>query len=598
MIKGANPQPPLFTILLALWGHIQPRRRFQLALVAVLMLLSAFAELISLGSVLPFLAALSSPETLYNRPWMQPLIGAFELSSPNQLLLPLFGVFGLAALLSGITRLTLLWAQTHLSCSIGADLGCEAYRRTLYQAYSVHISRNSAEVISNIMNKVGGLVFSTLLPILNLVSALLILVSVMALLLAVDPLVTTGAFAGFGAIYLGITVIARKDLLRAGRQVTLEQDHLMKVMQEGLGGIRDVIIDGTQEIYIRIFRDSDVLLRHASAKIAFIGGAPRYVVETIGMVLIGFIAYLLSEGSGGLIEAIPLLGALALGAQRLLPLQQQIYNSVTILIAGKAVLIDALLLLDQPISSKKIIDTSSSLTFREVLAFEKVNFRHSSQSAWVLKGVDFEIRRGQRIGIIGVTGSGKSTIVDILMGLLTPTEGHLKVDGVIIDRFKQSAWQKHLVHVPQHIYLADTTIAENIAFGVPAEKIDMKRVESAAVNAQIDSAIRDWPDGYQTRVGERGVRLSGGQRQRIGIARAFYKNADIVILDEATSALDMETEDAVMSAIDSLHNDLTIIIVAHRLSTLKSCDQIVEINDGAVSWTGTFQELALSKIDS
>jgi ATP-binding cassette subfamily B protein len=198
----------------------------------------------------------------------------------------------------------------------------------------------------------------------------------------------------------------------------------------------------------------------------------------------------------------------------------------------------------------------------------------------------------------GVTGSGKSTIVDILMGLLTPTEGHLKVDGVIIDRFKQSAWQKHLAHVPQHIYLADTTIAENIAFGVPAEKIDMKRVESAAVNAQIDSAIRDWPDGYQTRVGERGVRLSGGQRQRIGIARAFYKNADIVILDEATSALDMETEDAVMSAIDSLHNDLTIIIVAHRLSTLKSCDQIVEINDGAVSWTGTFQELALSKIDS
>ena len=597
-MKRMSPQSPLFTILLALWGHIQPRRRFQLAIVSVLMLLSAFAELVSLGSVLPFLAALASPEALYNRAWMQPLIRMFELSSPAQLLLPLFSLFGLAALLSGITRLTLLWAQTRLSCSIGADLGCEAYRRTLYQAYSVHVSRNSSEVVSSIMNKVGGLVFSTLLPILNLVSAFLMLLSVMALLLAVDPLVTTCAFAGFGAIYLGITVIARKDLLRAGQQVTLEQDNLIKAMQEGLGGIRDVIIDGTQEVYIRVFRDSDVLLRNASAKIAIIGGAPRYVVETIGMVLIGFIAYLLSGRSGGLIEVIPLLGALALGAQRLLPLQQQIYNSVTMLMGGKAVLIDALLLLDQPMSLKKVIDTPSILTFREVLAFEKVNFRYSSQSAWVLKGVDLEIRRGQRIGIIGVTGSGKSTIVDILMGLLPPTEGYLRVDGVTIDRFKQSAWQKHLAHVPQYIYLADTTITENIAFGVPVEEIDLKRVKSAAVNAQIDTAIQAWPDGYQTRVGERGVRLSGGQRQRIGIARAFYKNADIIIFDEATSALDMETEDTVMSAIDGLDNDLTIIIVAHRLSTLKSCDQILEINDGVVSWAGTFQELTLSKMDS
>jgi ATP-binding cassette subfamily B protein len=364
-----------------------------------------------------------------------------------------------------------------------------------------------------------------------------------------------------------------------------------------LGGIRDVIIDGTQEVYIRIFRESDVLLRDASAKIAIIGGAPRYVVETIGMVLIGFIAYLLSGRSGGLIDAIPLLGALALGAQRLLPLQQQIYNSVTMLIGGKAVLIDALLILDQPMSLEKVVETSSTLSFRKALAFEKVHFRYSPQAPWVLKGFNLEIRRGQRVGIIGITGSGKSTIVDILMGLLPPTEGCLRVDGVKIDEFKQRAWQQHLAHVPQHIYLADTTITENIAFGVPEKEIDMNRVKCAAVNAQIDSTIQAWPDGYQTRVGERGVRLSGGQRQRIGIARAFYKNADIIIFDEATSALDVETEEDVMSAIDELDNNLTIFIVAHRLSTLKSCDRIVKIIDGVVSWTGTFQELNLSETD-
>lgn len=589
--KTVIPLSSLNVLLRTLWSHISPARRLQLAAIVALMAVSTLAELVSIGAVLPFLAALSTPEQLYANPLMAPLISALCLSSPPELLLPITVLFGLAALLSGATRLALLWAQTRLSFAIGADLGGEVYRRTLYQPYSVHVSRNSAEVLSAIMNKAGSLVFITILPVLNLVSAALILFGVLTLLLAVDPLVSIGTFAGFGGVYAGISGLTRKDLLRAGQRVTLEQNNVVKAIQEGLGGIRDVLIDGTQEIYIRTFLDSDGRLRHASANIAIIGGAPRYIVETIGMLLIGGVAYWVAARPGGVAAAIPVLGALALGAQRILPLLQQLYNSLTTLWGGKALLADVLDLLAQPMPGEGGGGAEGELIFREVVAFQNVSFRYGQQTPWVLKGINLEITRGQRIGIIGATGSGKSTLLDILMGLLPPTEGNLSIDGVIVDGARQRAWQRRIAHVPQSIYLADTTIAENIAFGIPAEDLDMERVKNAAANAQIADTIETWRESYQTRVGERGVRLSGGQRQRIGIARALYKNADLIILDEATSALDNETEQAVMSAIDSLAKGLTIVIVAHRLSTLRGCDQIVEIADGKVFRTGTFQQL-------
>jgi ATP-binding cassette subfamily B protein len=595
IVREINPQPSLFTLLLGLWSHIQSRRRLQLAFVAALMLMSTFAELLSFSAVLPFLAALSSPDKLYTSPWMVSLISLLELTSPSELLLPISILFGLAVLLSGATRLVLLWAQTRLSFAIGADLGLEAYRRVLYQPYSVHISHNSAEITSSIMNKVGGLVFIAILPVMNLISALLMLLSAIVVLLAVDPIVSIYLFVGFGGIYLLITVIFRRDLLLAGQQVTREQTNLMKAMQEGLGGIRDIIIDGTQESFIRVFKDSDVILRQASAKIAIIGGTPRYIVEVAAMLLIGSIAYFLSGRLGGLMAAIPVLGFVALVGQRTLPLLQQTYSNVTMLLGGKAVLIDSLLLLDQPIPQEKLAKTTPVLAFREAVLFQKVSFRYGPQAPWILRDINLEIRRGDRIGIIGTTGSGKSTMVDILMGLLSPTEGCLLVDGIAINKFEQSSWQRHIAHVPQNIYLADSAISDNIAFGISAEKVDMRRVINAAINAQIDSTIQSWPKTYKTRVGERGIRLSGGQRQRIGIARALYKNADIIIFDEATSALDIETEQAVVSAIDGLDNNLTIVIVAHRLSTLKSCDRIIKITDGMVSWMGTFQELTSIK---
>jgi ATP-binding cassette subfamily B protein len=285
------------------------------------------------------------------------------------------------------------------------------------------------------------------------------------------------------------------------------------------------------------------------------------------------------------------LGALALGAQRLLPVLQQAYASLSSIQGGQVSLRDTLDLLDQPLPDYVGQPVADPLPFRQQISLNNLSFRYTEQTPWVLENLDLTITKGSRVGFIGVTGSGKSTLLDIVMGLLAPTDGKLEIDGQPIVTGNNRAWQAHIAHVPQAIYLADSTIEENIAFGVPKGKIDQSRVKKAASQAQIAEIIESWPKKYQTYVGERGIRLSGGQRQRIGIARALYKQADVIIFDEATSALDNETEQAVMQAIESLDNDLTVLIIAHRLTTLRNCNQVVELGDGGIKRIGAYEAI-------
>jgi ATP-binding cassette subfamily B protein len=286
-----------------------------------------------------------------------------------------------------------------------------------------------------------------------------------------------------------------------------------------------------------------------------------------------------------------LLGALALGAQRLLPILQQAYSSLTLLRGGQVSLVDTLELLDQDLPDFLTQKISKPLAFTKKITLNQVSFRYGLQMPWVLESCTLDIEKGSRIGFIGETGCGKSTLLDIIMGLLLPTSGNIDVDGESITFKNCRAWQMHIAHVPQDIYLADSSIAENIAFGMHKSQIDIERVRVAARKAQIENLIDSWTEGYDTVVGERGVRLSGGQRQRIGIARALYKQTDIIIFDEATSALDAETEQAVMSSIESLSEDLTVLIIAHRVTTLKNCSKIVQLSDGHVSRICSYQEM-------
>lgn len=555
------------------------------------MFVASFAEVFSIGAVLPFLAVLTAPERVFGYQLAQPLIHALGVTEPKQLLLPLVIAFAVAALFSGVMRLILLWAQNRLGHAIGADFSTGIYRRTLYQPYAVHVARNSSEVIAGISLKANALVSGTVAPILTILSSCLMLFAILFVLLAVEPLFTLAAFGGFGVIYALIMFFAKKKLELDSQCISREQNQVYKALQEGLSGIRDVLIDGTQEAYCKIYNNADLPLRRAISDVQMISVGPRYAVEAFGMAFLALLAYLLVGRSEGAVTAIPVLGAMALGAQRLLPIMQQIYASISTMRAGRAPLKHTLDLIDQPLPSYAGLPLPAPIPFQHSITLNKLAFHYAPEAPWVLQGIDLSFPKGSCVGFIGTTGSGKSTLLDVVMGLLSPTEGDLAIDGVSITPQNHRAWQVHIAHVPQAIFLADITIAENIAFGVPPDEIDHERVRQAAQKAQVAHAIESWDQGYSTLVGERGVRLSGGQRQRIGIARALYKRADVLVFDEATSALDNETERAVMEAIESLGDELTILIVAHRLTTLKNCTQVVELSDGRVKRIGTYLDI-------
>ena len=510
---------------------------------------------------------------------------------PTDFLLILTIIFALAALISGAMRLLLLWASTRLSFATGADLSISIYRRTLYQPYSVHAARNSSEVISGITGKANSVIFSIITPALTIISSAIMLIVILIALISIDPTIALAAFGGFGFIYAIIIKLTKGRMLINSQCMARESTQLIKSLQEGLGGIRDVLIDGCQAVYCQIYRNADLPLRKAQGNSTFISQSPRFGIEALGMMLIAMLAYALARQPDGISKAIPVLGALALGAQRLLPVLQGGYASWSSIQSGQVSLIDTLELLDQPLPEYVDQPPAKPIPFEQKITLNQLSFRYTPQTPWILNNLDLTIPKGSRIGFIGLTGSGKSTLLDIVMGLLQPNQGALEIDSEEITTHNTRNWQSHIAHVPQAIFLADSTIQENIAFGVPINKINQVLVKQAAQQAQIADIIETWPKKYQTFVGERGIRLSGGQRQRIGIARALYKQSDVIIFDEATSALDNKTEQAVMQSIESLGQNLTVLIIAHRLTTLQNCDQIVELADGGIKRIGTYQEI-------
>jgi ATP-binding cassette, subfamily B, bacterial PglK len=565
-------------MLRRLWCHLSGRRKKQFWLLLILMVAASLAEIISVGSVLPFLGILTAPEEVFQHQLMQPLIQFLEITESKQLMLPLTMVFIAAVLIAGIIRITLLYVMTRLSYATGADLSIDIYRRTLYQEYLTHVARNSSEVINGITNKTNTVISGVISPTLTLMSAFVLFIGIMSALFIINTEVALVALFGFGFLYWTVVRYTRQQLKENSQCIADNSTLVIKSLQEGLGGIRDVLIDGSQQFYCQLYRNADLPLRRAAGNNSFIGASPRYAMEAVGMILIAALAYVLTQQDSGSTTAIPVLAALALGAQRLLPVLQQAYSSYSSIKGSKSSFDDVLYLLDQSLPIHATQSKVIPITFEKHIELKRLRFRYTKDAPWVLKNINLKLEKGTRIGFIGLTGSGKSTLIDIIMGLLPPVDGELSIDGQFINNENRRSWQAHIAHVPQNIYLSDSTIEENIAFGINKDQINHQQVEKAAQQAQISELIEQWEDGYQTFVGERGVRLSGGQRQRIGIARALYKEANVLVFDEATSALDNETERLVMGEIEALDRDLTILIIAHRLTTLKGCDTIIKLS--------------------
>lgn len=570
----------LFSLLCQLWRNCAYPRRVQLAFLLLLMIFTSLTELVSIGAVLPFLAVLTNPERLFESEQIRAIAVWMHVTEPDQLVLPLALFFAVAAIVSGLAKITLLRAQMKVSYAIGIDLSLSIYRKTLYQPYAVHTSRNSSEMISAVYEKAAHVTGGILMPLLTTISALMTLVAILTILITMAPLITIMTILAFGSVYGVIIVLTKKKVFQFSEKINESRTDAIQILQESFGGIRDILIEGTQEAFCTVYRNVIVSLKKAEASVGVFSATPRYIIESISMVLMVLISVYLVSSPGASASAVPVLGALALAAQRLLPLLQQCYSNWTYIHASRDTLAAAIALLNQVLPEWVDQPKLPPISFTRELVCQNLSFRYSNDLPLILDDVSFTIARGGRVGFVGLTGSGKSTLLDILMGLLYPTAGTLEIDGVPITSSNCRAWQRRIAHVPQNIFLADTSIMENIAFGIPKNEIDEIRVKRAAAMAQISGVIDRLPKGYETEVGERGVRLSGGQRQRLGIARALYKQADVLILDEATSALDTDTEAAVMTTIQKLPAELTILIVAHRVSTLAKCSEIIEINDG------------------
>jgi ATP-binding cassette, subfamily B, bacterial PglK len=561
-----------------LWQHLTARRRKQFWLLLILMIVASLLEAVSVGAVVPFLAALVEPEKIFYHHLAQPLIQILEITDSSQLLLPVTILFISSVLIATVVRLFLLYVLTRFSYATGADLSIDIYRRTLYQDYSVHIERNSSEIINSIITKTNIVIGHVLTPILTFISSVIVILVITSMIFVINSQVALTIFSIFTLFYFIIARLTKKSLQNNSQTIANQSTQMVKSLQEGLGGIRDVLINRTQEFYCKLYRNADLLMRRASGDNVFISASPRYLMEALGMVSIAGLAYILTLQESGIASAIPILGSLAVGAQKLLPALQQTYKSYSTIKGAKSSFTDVLDLLEQPMPSDINHSSLNPINFSHEIVFKNLSFRYTKHTPWILKNINLVFKKGETIGFIGVTGSGKSTLLDILMGLLIPTEGELLVDGIPIIRKNRSAWQMHISHVPQSIYLSDNTIKENIAFGIEQEKIEDSRVMKVADQAQIAQTIESWKGKYKSFVGEHGIQLSGGQRQRIGIARALYKDSNVLVFDEATSALDNQTEQKIMQQISKLKDEQTVFIIAHRLTTLNQCDKIVRVN--------------------
>jgi ABC-type bacteriocin/lantibiotic exporter with double-glycine peptidase domain len=580
--SGTTPQPSepsLVQTLRALLIELSPERRRTMLPLLLMMLAGAFAELCNLGALIAFLSIIADPARIERIGTLASVLSWLGGGDQRNLVYVSAALFAITIILAGGIRLLLVRATLKFVFGVAYEMGVRLYRDTLHQEYVAHTQRNSSEIIAAI-NKAHLVTEGVLMPLMQAAIAVVLATFIIGGLIWIDPLVAVACGAVLASIYIVTSLLSRARLHRASRLQAKAQGTRIQAMQEGLGGIRDVLLDRSQPVFLEVYERAERNMRDARYSTQFAAQSPRFIVEGLGMIVVAVVACILSTRPAGLVAAIPTLGALALGAQRLLPMLQIIYIAWALTTASRQVLVDVVTMLKRPIPPPG--PTGKSLAFRDVLELDQVGYRYAGADCTVLGGISLTIPRGARIGIAGRTGSGKSTLMDIVIGLLEPTDGEIRVDGVALTADNRRAWQRNIAHVPQAIFLSDASIAENIAFGVRAAEIDLERARRAAEQAELGEVIAALPNGYATLVGERGIQLSGGQRQRIGIARALYKRASVLVLDEATSALDNETEAAVMRSVNRLDRSLTVLIIAHRLSTLRGCDQIILLEGGRV----------------
>lgn len=543
----------------------------------VFMLVTAVLEVASLGLVVPFLSFLTNESYISNIPILKDLLRFVDINYGIVSSTFISLLFILLAIMAMSARLLLLRFNALFIVAVGSNLSLRVLGYVLNQPYEYHLKMNTSDLIANIKEKVELTVFAVLLPVLTLISNSIISIALIITLIAINWKVALIVSLIFIPLYAILIVFSRVRLNSNSLSIQRNQPLTIKLIQEALGSIRDIILNSNKDVYIEKYKLPDYENRLAQAKNIVLASSPRFIMECTGMILIASLTLYYVSNEINLMTVLPSLGALALGAQRILPSLQQIYAAWAS-IAGYGTsadeVIEKLEILDN--ENKKII--SNEIKFNNSIKFNKVSFAYYGVNEPIIQKIDFEIRKGDRVAIVGKTGSGKSTIIDLIIGLIKPTSGFIYIDDQKLNDNVVSSWQEKIALVPQTIFLSDESLLQNICLGYEEDKIDINRVKSCIKTVGLEDVIEKLPNRYQTKIGERGVRLSGGQRQRIGIARALYKKKKILILDEATNALDEDTENKIIKNIQSMSKDLTIIIISHRPQTLKFCNKKILIN--------------------
>ncbi|MDO9583016.1 MAG: ABC transporter ATP-binding protein [Desulfomicrobium sp.] len=570
------------------------RERLQVCLLFVAILASAFVDMLSIASIMPFMAVVTNPGVIETNAYLQWAYQYMDFANTNQFLIFIGFIVFVLIIFANSLRLGSLWYITRFVHFCKANLSRKMLHFYMMQPYHFFLSRNTSSMGKNILEEVSRVVHNVMQPILELVARGTIVFFIFAMLVAVDPALALLVFVILGGSYALIFVSVRRGLGTLGQRRATANDGRFQSASEALSGVKELKILGREKSFLDRFFLHARELAYTESSHSLITQAPKFALETIGFGGILLIVIYILSFSSQPEQIIPLLALYAFAGYRLMPSLQTVFVNLGTVRFNLASL--DMLLADM--GEKAMVPEPSMpahverLPITRDLVLDAISFSYPQTTEPVLRGLSLYIKANTTVGFVGSTGSGKTTAIDVILGLLTPQSGQLRVDGIALETDVMIRWQRNIGYVPQFIYLSDDTVGHNIAFGVPASEVDMNAVQKAARIANLhEFVVNELPQGYKTVVGERGVRLSGGQRQRIGIARALYHDPQVLVLDEATSALDNVTEEQVMEDIRNLSRQKTILMIAHRLTTVQNCDSIFMLEKGQLVASGTYADL-------
>ena len=580
-----------------LFSLLSARQRKQFYILQILVVLMAFSELVGIASIAPFMALIGDISLLEKEGIYSRLYDISGLTNPNDFLFYSGLIVLLSLTFSTLISMFTVWQLSLFGSKIGVEIADRLYCFYMQQNWIFHVGASSAQLTKQISVETMRVTNWIIQPLMQLNAKIVLVVFISITIFLINPIITFIGLMIFLGAYILLYKLVKKRLHKNGVNLSIISTERFRLMNEGFGGIKDVLLLNRHYNFIKQFQKSGQVFAYAQSNNASIAQVPRYFMELMAFgAMIGLVLVLIKSHQGNLGEVLPILSVYALAAFKLLPALQQIYGGMT-QIKGNSAAFDSIksdlqMSLKTPeILIKKTEPISPHMILKEKISLKNITFSYPNKSKPAVHNLNMVIPVKSVIGIVGASGSGKSTTIDLLLGLLMPQHGAMYVDDIQITDSNKFAWQKAVGFVPQSIYLSEGTIAENVAFGLPVKEINLDQVNNAIKLANLTELINQLPDGIHTKVGERGVQLSGGQRQRIGIARALYHEADVLIFDEATSALDGITEKIIMDAIHDFSGNKTIVMIAHRLKTVRKCDIIFMMEQGEIVDQGTYQQL-------